>query len=93
MSTAIALETGYFGAIREPGQTFPVPAGTKSNRWFVVDGVPFIDEEGKVYDKVLDNEVLLPGVVGKKPTAAESNVPDELSAAEPKVYTPGSSVI
>ena len=75
MSTALALETGYFGVIREPGSTFPVPDGTESNRWMMVDGKPFVDADGTVYDTVLNNEVLLPGVT-KKPvyqSPAETN--------------------
>lgn len=79
MSKALALETGYFGVIRNPGDVFTVPDGTASNRWMVVDGKPFVDEDGKVYGTVLDNEVLLPGVVqSRKLDAAETNTDDTL---------------
>ena len=75
MKDAIALETGYFGVIRNPGDHFPVPDDTESNRWMLVDGEPFVDADGTVYDKILNNDVLLPGVT-KKPiaqSAAETN--------------------
>lgn len=62
MKDAIALEMGYFGVIRNPGDHFPVPDDTASNRWMLVDGEPFVDDKGFVYDKILNNEVLLPGV-------------------------------
>jgi hypothetical protein len=76
MPKALALEIGYFDVIRNPGDEFEVPEGTTSNRWMLVDGKPFVDASGKVYDRVLDNEVSLPGVLeSKKPSLAESNEP------------------
>ena len=76
MAKALALETGYFGVIRNPGDVFDVPNDTKSNRWMMVANKPFVDDEGVVYGTVLNNEVLLPGVVGKLPNTAESNETD-----------------
>lgn len=36
MAKATATERGYFGVIREPGETFDVPDGTESCTWFNV---------------------------------------------------------
>ena len=81
MLDALALETGYFGVIRNPGDHFAVPDGTESNKWMLVDGKPFVDADGVVYDRILNNEVLLPGVT-RKPvaqSAAETNTGESVA--------------
>lgn len=71
MPKALAVETGYFGTIREAGQEFDVPEGTKSSSWFIVDGdtdaAPVISK-----DK-------LPGVTPTKLKPAETNDKDSVA--------------
>lgn len=48
MAQAIALETGYFGVIREAGAKFPVPDGTPSSTWFRVEGEATLPDESPI---------------------------------------------
>jgi len=69
MPKALAIETGYFGVIREPGAEFEVPEGTKSNTWFLVDGDPAVDVEATFKEKAP-----IPGTKTAKLNPAEGNV-------------------